>query len=432
MAKRKFKITRFRNPSGQFVHRVSGTLNGERIRKNFETRNEAVAFRQKLEIKRLNEASKGQTIWTTLSHEDNREAIASTNLLKAAESKRSLTFAVKYFLEHYKEVAEEMSVSKAINEYVLEKQIELERGIITSRQLRAIKIEMQKLCDFFPERIVGELQTVEIKEFLDAPPRYQNKNRKPPLTLSLKTWNNRRGYLSTFFKFCHSKKFVGENPILEIPQYKIKKARGTAETLSAKQAVELMSFLEDYRGNQNKDGGWWGEKGCLVPYFALALFAGVRPDYKDGEITKLSLNSIRLDTNVIYIEPTVSKVNEKRTIKIQPNLRLWLEKYPPEKFPIIPKRRFRDLWVEVRKHFKLPHDVLRHTFISMTVGAFRSIGDAALQAGNSEQVIRKHYLDLKSVAEADEFWKIIPKGPTIPPNLVKQDGCFQRAKLQAI
>jgi hypothetical protein len=35
---------------------------------------------------------------------------------------------------------------------------------------------------------------------------------------------------------------------------------------------------------------------------------------------------------------------------------------------------------------------MRHTFISMFVGKFRSMGEAALQAGNSESIIRKETL----------------------------------------
>jgi hypothetical protein len=58
--------------------------------------------------------------------------------------------------------------------------------------------------------------------------------------------------------------------------------------------------------------------------------------------------------------------------------------------------------------FALTHDVLRHTFISMFVAKFRSMGEAALQAGNSETIIRKHYLDLKSPAEAELFFGILP------------------------
>jgi hypothetical protein len=62
-----------------------------------------------------------------------------------------------------------------------------------------------------------------------------------------------------------------------------------------------------------------------------------------------------------------------------------------------------------KKQFNLTHDVLRHTYISMFVGKFRSIGEAAIQAGNSESIIRRHYLDLKSKEEAEAFFGIQPK-----------------------
>ena len=62
------------------------------------------------------------------------------------------------------------------------------------------------------------------------------------------------------------------------------------------------------------------------------------------------------------------------------------------------------MWARVRKERKVSHNVLRHTYISMTVESFRSVGDAALQAGNSESVIRKYYLDLVTKEEADHFW----------------------------
>jgi len=81
----------------------------------------------------------------------------------------------------------------------------------------------------------------------------------------------------------------------------------------------------------------------------------------------------------------------------------------------------------VRSRFELPHDTLRHTYISMTVGAFRSVGEASLQAVNSKLVIRRHYLDLKSVEEADAFWRIVPKGTRLPDKLTKEDGRYREA-----
>jgi len=99
MAKQRFKISRFINPSGDHVWRLSGTLNGERIRKNFKSRDLAVKERQKLGIRYQNEKSVGQTVFTTLTPEQNRDAVAAVALL---ENGKSLTFAVEYLLKNYR------------------------------------------------------------------------------------------------------------------------------------------------------------------------------------------------------------------------------------------------------------------------------------------------------------------------------------------
>jgi len=57
----------------------------------------------------------------------------------------------------------------------------------------------------------------------------------------------------------------------------------------AAQAHELMEHMEDY------EGGRW------VPYFALCLFAGIRPSEPDGEITKLKPEAVDLDAGVISV-----------------------------------------------------------------------------------------------------------------------------------
>lgn len=418
MKNSRFKITDFLNPSGTRVFRVSGTLNGKTIRKNFKSRAAAVGYRQELDIELLNGVSNGQTIWTTLTKEQNQDAIAAVSRLKRAGSSRSLSFAVDFFLQHYDEGAVNRAVELAVNDYRKERSKDAARGLLSRRHHRGIDIELRKFGNFFAGRAVADLQVDDLKRYLDAA------IGRSISDSTLKTWNNRRGYLSTFFEFCVHARYAASNPVSALPQYKIKHARGTAKTLDAAKAAQFMHWLEGYRGRMNKRGSYWGRSGCLVPYFALALFAGVRPDWKDGEMAKLRPEHIRMETGVILIEPDVSKVHEKRAIKIQPNLRAWLEKYPLTSYPIIPERRFRDMWLDVRKEWSLAHDVMRHTFISMTVGAFRSVGDAALQAGNSEAIIRRHYLDLKSVEEADQFWRIVPQGMALPEKMEKRDGRY--------
>jgi integrase len=212
---------------------------------------------------------------------------------------------------------------------------------------------------------------------------------------SLKTFNNRWGVASTFLKFAFQQEWITSNPVEKIPYHPIAHRRGSAKTLSATQTLDLMRYVETYEG------------GALVPFFALCLFAGIRPCIRTGEILKLKPEHIRLDTGVIHIEPEVSKVKMKRSITLQPNLAAWLTAYSIEHFPVIPKNsaQLRD---RITQRFKLTHDVLRHTFISMHVAKFCSMGEAALQAGNSESIIRKHYLDLKTPAEAEQFFGILP------------------------
>ena len=52
---------------------------------------------------------------------------------------------------------------------------------------------------------------------------------------------------------------------------------------------------------------------------------------------------------------------------------------------------------------------MRHSYISMFVAKYRSIGEAAIQAGNSESIIRRHYLDLKNKEDAEAFFGIFPQ-----------------------
>jgi integrase len=258
------------------------------------------------------------------------------------------------------------------------------KKVISDSMLTTIKRGMNALKKAFPKAAVADLTAAKLTE---------NFQRGNP---GLKTFNNRRGIVSTFLKYAENQEWLATNPIKKIPQHRIARRRGSAKTLTATQAQALMTYVEDYEG------------GKLVPYFALCLFAGIRPCLRTGEILRLRPEHVKLDTCVIRIEPDVSKVNELRSVAVQPNLAVWLKAYPLNEFPII-LPNMQKLRARIAVRFGLSHDVMRHTFISMHVAKFRSLGEAALQAGNSESIIKKHYLDLKSTGEAGEFFGILPK-----------------------
>lgn len=141
----------------------------------------------------------------------------------------------------------------------------------------------------------------------------------------------------------------------------------------------------------------------MVYPFALLYFAGLRPE----ELKRMKGREkelINLKTSTITIPANVSKTRHERQIIISENLAAWLKAFPGAAFPTNADR-FAKI---VRKHFKLSHDEARHSFISYHVAMHRSIGDAALQAGNSESIVKRHYLNTHTREEGGEFFRIIP------------------------
>ncbi len=380
-----FRISEFTNPSGEIVFRVTGWLDGKRIRKNFPTRAEAMAERQILEIQRIQSETGVRTTATRLSDEQLHEAEAAFR--RVAGKARSLSFYLDFALANYRETESQKSLSDAVADYKRAKTHEHEQGQLSAPQLGRIGWDLKRLDEYFPKRTVAELTLPAIVAFLEVG--------RP----SMKTYNNRRGIVSTFFKHAFHRGWIAENPIPKVPHYRIRYKRGTAVTFTTKQASDLMEHVEQF------EGGRW------VPYFALCLFAGIRPGVPDGEITKIRPEDVNLETGIISVSADASKVREPRRITIHPNLAAWLRAYPLTKFPII-VGKFKKRREKFRDQFKLSHDVLRHTFISMFVAKFRSIGEAAIQAGNSESIIRKHYLDLKNKEEGEEFFGIVPRRVT--------------------
>jgi integrase len=377
-----FTLVPFDNRAGSKSWRLSGWLSGVRIRRNFKTREEAAAEKASLELRALHATSGLRVVATSLKDDQIREAEA---LFKRLEGKaHPMSFYVDFALTNYLEPEKRKPLPDAIREYVSAKEHEYRQAYISRPQYKRIDWELARLQRHFRGQRLDEISPTKLITFLEIG------------QYTLKTYNNRRGVYSTFFKYAFHRGWVAENPVLRVPSHRLRKTRGTAKTFTAAQARELMAYFETF------EGGRW------IPYFALCLFAGIRPGVPDGEITKITPDAVRLDAGFIHISCETSKVREPRKITVQPNLVAWLKAYPITKYPIV-VADFKKRREKFKDRFFLTHDVMRHTFISMFVAKFRSLGEAALQAGNSEAIIRKHYLDLKSKEEAEEFFSILPK-----------------------
>ncbi|CAM2866780.1 hypothetical protein RAHE111665_04810 [Rariglobus hedericola] len=99
----------------------------------------------------------------------------------------------------------------------------------------------------------------------------------------LKTYNNRRGIVSTFLKFAFQRGWITENPWPRFP------ATGFAGS-------HLNVLRCESRGThaaRRKLGGW-----PVRPYFALCLFAGIHPCLRTGEILRLKPELVNLEAGM--------------------------------------------------------------------------------------------------------------------------------------
>lgn len=370
--------------------KVEGKLNNRRYRRHFPTREEAEGHCQQVEIEALNSEDRVRMAMTHLKPAQLRDAEAALQILG---DRTTLTAAADWHRRTYRDSLTEESVDDVSAVFLADR----EESDVSKGTLSDYRSSLKHFGEFIQGRALPGISTGDVEEFLKS------------RGLSGKSWNNTRSDLNAFFNWCAKapRGWITHNPVEDVKSFKV--TRGLPEILSAEKVERLFEFVEGFSGFEKHPA----KPGCLVNYFALAVFAGIRPGVNDGELRRLAQVSdisrfINFTTNTIRLEPEITKTKDVRQVKIQPNLAEWLRAYPLNKYPIFPKNAI-DMIREVRRENSLAHNVLRHTFISMHVGKFRSMGDTALQAGNSESMIKKHYYNSVTEEEAARFWEIRPR-----------------------
>jgi hypothetical protein len=351
---------------------------GKRQRKQFTDRSEAALFSSETHTQLLNDGHSRRNFSTSLSETTLREAEACVLRLGG---KYRLTDCVDFYLKHFQDPAFKITVGDAAAKFRTAKE-----GIIRPRSFGQFSNTLTRFERFTDNRYVHEVTTETVEGFLHTL-RAQDGVHKA----THKTWNNYRTELHLFLEWCKEKpqRYLTENPAADVKRFKIDK--GEIDTLSAETCKNLMQYVEGFKG------------GKFVRYFVIQLFAGVRP----GELSRLAAKpvAIDLDNAVIKLTAAMTKTREARQITIQSNLRAWLSQYGGD---IVPRGHERAA-SHVREKFGLTRDVLRHTFITMHVMAFDSFAQTAIQSGNTEEIIRKHYFNASTKVDAARFWNIVPR-----------------------
>ena len=136
----------------------------------------------------------------------------------------------------------------------------------------------------------------------------------------------------------------------------------------------------------------------------LLIYAGIRPDAEDGEISRLDWEHV--GKSEIYVPQEISKTKSDRHIPVTAALRRKIKGHPASG-PVIPAG-WKRAWQRIRKTAGIGHmqDVLRHHFASHFLAAFGE--DAAKQAmghAAGSSTLFRHYRRAVTTAQGKALFK---------------------------
>ncbi|RYG99424.1 MAG: hypothetical protein EON58_04015 [Alphaproteobacteria bacterium] len=226
--------------------------------------------------------------------------------------------------------------------------------------------------------------------------------------LSEQTKVNARRMMHGFFAYAVGQEWRPDNPVLKLMRTKAKAGSHLeVAVLTPEQSRRLIAAAAEHEPD-------------LLPAVAIGLFAGLR----SGELERLSWGEVWLERGLIVVTAGKAKTSSRRMVTIEPCLAALLEGRRPANAeePVWPLNGQR-MWDRAIKaagwrgqlHWNpkpapntqappWPANAMRHSFVSYHVAAFGDPARTAMEAGHSVEVLHRHYRQLVSQAEGEEYW----------------------------
>ena len=355
------KITKTVN-HGNTVYRVAFTEEGQEKRRFFKTKREAEQFGA---TKRKPDSEMAQ--WLRLPLEKRTDAMAALAIAERAGF--SLVEAADAYQRAFK--GTDKKPGEAWQEFEHDK---LNLQGVRAKTWKALRLQAGKFVASLPHDSILAIDCRRITEYMAA---------------HQWTASSRNAFLSavsTFCRWCVKKGYLARDPSEAVPRAIVHDRE--IRILLQKQARALMRACEKVDR-------------ALLPYPALALFAGIRPT----ELERLQWDDIDLKAGVINLCGQRTKTRRSRLVHIRPNLKAFLKACDS-----MPTTNIRRRFKAVREAAGLQEwhpDVMRHSFASYLI-PLEGMAHTATESGNSEQVLLKHYRKPIKKADAYAFFSIAP------------------------
>jgi len=215
------------------------------------------------------------------------------------------------------------------------------------------------------------------------------------LRLSPRSHNNFLRMLRTFFAFAQRHGWLSkETDLLARVEKRSEKPAPVEIFTPAQLAILLKNASAEF-----------------APCLALGAFAGLRAE----EILRLDWADIERRPGFIEVAAHKAKTATRRIVPLSDNLARWLAIAPRNASRVWPHSKdcffhaMRDVAADAKIKWK--QNALRHSFISYRLAEIQDVNRVALEAGNSPQMIFRHYRELATPEQARTWFEIKPKSP---------------------
>jgi integrase len=352
--------------------RVSGTLEGARLRRHFTNEGEAHAF---CDDKNAGAGARAQAVnyHQTRLDADALAACEAGVVLVAGRWPLHDVFAAGVGALITARPAGEMA--PLLEEWLLLVQHEVSDLRLT---------ELRKCCRRFVRlssgATTGEFTRQAVRDYLDAQ------------AWAPTTKRNNRNALHRWADWLIQKGYFAVNPCSGVRVRRGRAEQGLPSILSPEQAAAFMRTTETAECRRLK--GW----------AALCLFCGLRP----SEAFRLTWPEVSIGTRELTVMGR-KRGSKPRVVKLGPTAVAWLKavKEDGEPRPGYYTRRLFRMAVDA-SGLDWHEDILRHSYASYTSAGGTPIGELAEQMGNSPGTLYAHYRTPRTAAQVKVFWEIRP------------------------
>lgn len=380
------KIYRDRKTTGTY-YRVAYHLGGKRHRPHFNDLEKAIAEAEA----KASQLSRGDVDAMQLSGKDRLvygravEAIREYGVpldaaaLEYREARKildgvGLVDAARFYARHHGRDVKRKAVPDAVREMIEAKKI----SGVSHVYLNDLRYRLGMFADCFQCDLVS-VTPDDMQSFFDS------------IDLSARSFNNFLRALKTFCRFAQDRGWLSKEVDLLGGVKRRKEKSAPVEILTPQEMVALL----EQAGPE------------IAPCFALGAFAGLRSE----EILRLEWEDATRRPGFIEVAAHKAKTATRRLVPITENLAHWLGPLRATGLvwrstkPMFHKTRLR---VAAEAGVKWKQNVLRHSFISYRLAEIQDVNRVALEAGNSPQMIFRHYRELATPDQARTWFSIAP------------------------